>query len=67
VARLAAEGLTNQEIAQALFITTRTAKVHLNRVYSKLAITGRAQLVDALGGLLADGREQPGAIAPTIS
>ena len=32
VARLAAEGLSNREIAQALFITTRTAKVHLGRV-----------------------------------
>jgi len=67
VARLAAEGLTNREIAQALFITTRTAKVHLNRVYSKLEITGRAHLADALGGPLDDGREQPGATAPTLS
>ena len=36
VARLAAEGLTNREIAQALFITTKTAKAHLSRVYRKL-------------------------------
>jgi DNA-binding CsgD family transcriptional regulator len=36
VARLAADGLTNREIAQALFITTKTAKAHLNRVYRKL-------------------------------
>ena len=32
VARLAAEGLTNREIAQALFITTKTAKAHLGHV-----------------------------------
>jgi DNA-binding CsgD family transcriptional regulator len=44
VARLAAQGLTTRELAQALFITTATAKTHLNRIYRKLAITRRAQL-----------------------
>ena len=50
VARLAAEGLTNREIAQALFITTKTAKAHLNRVYRKLDISRRGQLARALAG-----------------
>jgi DNA-binding CsgD family transcriptional regulator len=54
VARLAADGLTNRGIAQALFITTKTAKVHLSRVYRKLAITSRTQLADALGDYLDD-------------
>jgi DNA-binding CsgD family transcriptional regulator/sugar phosphate isomerase/epimerase len=54
VARLAADGLTNREIAQALFITTMTAKAHLNHVYRKLGITSRRQLPDALTGRLAD-------------
>ena len=49
VARLAAEGLTNREIAQALFITTNTAKAHLGRIYRKLDITRRDQLEQALG------------------
>jgi DNA-binding CsgD family transcriptional regulator len=48
VARLAAEGMSNREIAQALFITTKTATVHLTRVYRKLGITRRGQLPDAL-------------------
>jgi DNA-binding CsgD family transcriptional regulator len=48
VARLAAEGLTNREIAQALFITTKTAKGHLSSVYRKLEITRRGQLVNVL-------------------
>jgi DNA-binding CsgD family transcriptional regulator len=48
VARLAARGMTNREIAQALFITTKTASAHLSRVYRKLGITRRAQLPDAL-------------------
>ena len=52
VARLAAEGLTNREIAQALFITTKTAKAHLSRVYRKLEITRRGQLANALTSLL---------------
>jgi len=66
VARLAAEGLTNREIAQALFITTSTAKAHLNRVYRKLDITRRDQLPGALTAPLEDSRESPNATA-TIS
>ena len=63
VARLAAEGLTNREIAQALFITGRTAKVHLNRVYRKLEITRRDQLANALTSPLDETRERPGTAA----
>jgi DNA-binding CsgD family transcriptional regulator len=44
VARLAAGGRSNREIAQALFITTKTASAHLSRVYRKLAISRRDQL-----------------------
>ncbi len=67
VARLAAEGKTNREIAQALFITTKTAKAHLSRVYRKLEITRRGQLANALTGLLDEGREEAIAAATTIS
>ena len=38
VARLAAQGLTNREIAQALFITTKTTTGHLSRMYRKVDI-----------------------------
>jgi DNA-binding CsgD family transcriptional regulator len=61
VARLAAEGLANREIAQALFITTKTAKGHLSRVYHKLAITRRGQLRDALSGPLENSRRDSAA------
>jgi DNA-binding CsgD family transcriptional regulator len=67
VARLAAEGLTNREVAQALFITTMTAKSHLSRVYRKLGITRRSQLAQALGGRLGEAGEMPSATAPVIS
>jgi DNA-binding CsgD family transcriptional regulator len=59
VARLAVDGLSDQEIAQALFITIKTAKAHLNRVYRKLEITRRQQLVGALSGVSDDCRDQP--------
>jgi DNA-binding NarL/FixJ family response regulator len=49
VAELAAEGPTNREIAQALFVTQRTVEVHLTSIYRKLAIRSRSQLSDALG------------------
>lgn len=49
VARLAAEGRTNQEIAQALFVTPRTIDAHLNHAYTKLRISSRKQLTVALG------------------
>jgi DNA-binding CsgD family transcriptional regulator len=63
VARLAADGLTNREIAQALFITAKTAKGHLSHVYRKLEITRRGQLANALTGFLDDGVEDLSATA----
>jgi len=49
VAQMAAAGMTNREIAQALFVTIKAVKLHLTHVYEKLDIAGRAQLPDALG------------------
>jgi DNA-binding CsgD family transcriptional regulator len=50
VAELAAEGPTNREIAQALFVTQRTVEVHMTSVFRKLAISSRSQLASALAG-----------------
>ena len=50
VAELAAEGLTNREVAQALFVSEKTVETHLGRVYRKLDIKSR----HALPGALAD-------------
>jgi DNA-binding NarL/FixJ family response regulator len=44
VAELAADGMTNRAIAQALFVTEKTVETHLRHIYSKLDITSRAQL-----------------------
>jgi DNA-binding CsgD family transcriptional regulator len=45
---MAAEELTNREIAQALFISQRTVETHLSHCYQKLDIATRSQLKDAL-------------------
>jgi DNA-binding CsgD family transcriptional regulator len=48
VAEMAAEGPTNREIAQALFVTPKTVEMHLSRAYRKLGINSRSQLSAAL-------------------
>ncbi len=48
VADLAAEGRTNREIAQALYVTPKTVEVHLSRAYRKLGVGSRRELVPAL-------------------
>ena len=50
VARLAAAGQTNREIAYGLYVTLKTVEGHLARAYAKLGITGRAELPEALEG-----------------
>src|SRR5206468_6797662 len=49
VAEMAADNMTNKDIAQALFVTPKTVEVHLSSVYRKLEIASRAQLPDVLG------------------
>ena len=48
VAGMAAQGLTNRQIAEALFLTRRTVELHLSGAYRKLGITGRTDLAEAL-------------------
>ena len=50
VAELAASGMSNREIAAALFISLKTVEVNLYRVYRKLDVRSRTQLSRRLTG-----------------
>ncbi len=45
ILRLLSAGLSNREIAEALFITVGTVKWHTNHIYSKLGVKNRGQAV----------------------
>jgi DNA-binding NarL/FixJ family response regulator len=61
VMSLAAEGLSNDEIAQRLFVSPATAKTHVSRAMVKLGARDRAQLVVMAyeSGLVSPGRRDP--------
>ena len=50
VARLARDGLSNPQISARMFISTRTVRYHLTKVFTKLGITSRSQLDRVLPG-----------------
>ena len=50
VARLAADGQTNRQIAHGLYVTLKTVETHLAHVYAKLGIARRDELPAALAG-----------------
>ncbi|MFI8092788.1 AAA family ATPase [Streptomyces sp. NPDC086080] len=57
VTALAAEGLSNRDIAQTLFVTVKTVEWHLTQAYRKLGIVSREDLSRALAASAATDRE----------
>jgi DNA-binding CsgD family transcriptional regulator len=53
VAALAADGHTNREIAEQLYVTQRTVETHLTHAFQKLDITSRAELGGVIGEAVA--------------
>src|SRR5262249_51730429 len=51
IARLAADGLSNPEIAAQAFVSRKTVEANLARAYRKLGISSRAQLARALDAI----------------
>lgn len=51
IVRLAAEGLTNREIGQRLYLSHRTVSSHLHRIFPKLGVVSRGELRTVVGAL----------------
>ncbi len=49
IAEMASAGMSNPEIAQSLFVTTKTVEMHLTGAYRKLAVASRGELARVLG------------------
>ncbi|WP_447035495.1 ATP-binding protein [Streptomyces sp. DSM 118878] len=64
IAVMAAQGLSNREIGQRLFISHRTVGAHLYRIYPRLGITGRGKLAAALAALDTEQAAAQGADSP---
>lgn len=59
IVELAAQGLSNREIGQRLFLSHRTVGSHLYRIFPKLGVTSRAQLAGALDVQSSDASGRP--------
>jgi DNA-binding CsgD family transcriptional regulator len=64
IVRLTAEGLTNREIGERLFLSPRTVSSHLYRSFPKLGVTSRSQLRDLFDAAPTPPVATPDASAP---
>jgi DNA-binding NarL/FixJ family response regulator len=62
IVRFVAEGATNKEVAARLFLSPRTIDYHLRKIFTKLGISSRAELIRS--SVEGDSRRLPGAAEP---
>jgi DNA-binding CsgD family transcriptional regulator len=55
IAEQVAQGLSNREVAQAVFVSVRTVEDNLSRIYAKLGVRSRTELARVLGRIDAEG------------
>ena len=66
IAELAASGMTNRDVAGALFISLKTVEAGLTRVYRKLGINSRAELGNRMSELIDEAPDILGASRPRL-
>jgi DNA-binding NarL/FixJ family response regulator len=59
IVQMAAEGLSNREIGQRLYLSHRTISSHLYRVFPKLGVTSRTELLHVLDRTIAEPATAP--------
>ena len=59
MAMAASGGASTRDIAASLFISPKTVEAHLTRIYRKLGVSSKAQLVAALGSTDGPASDQP--------
>jgi DNA-binding CsgD family transcriptional regulator/GAF domain-containing protein len=59
IADLVSQGLTTRQIAELSFVSENTVKQHLKRIFAKLQVSSRAELVQAVWRAAADHRDRP--------
>ncbi len=63
VLELVAEGMTNKEIAQRLYVSSNTVKYHLKRLFATFGVSSRAELLSKAFAEKLSG-EQPSLLTP---
>jgi DNA-binding CsgD family transcriptional regulator len=67
VALLVTQGMTNREVAAALFLSPKTIEYHLGQIYRKLDVRGRSQLARLMTMELPEGERDPDVLAEALS
>jgi DNA-binding CsgD family transcriptional regulator len=62
VAILVTQGLTNREIAVAMFVTENTVQTHVRHIFQKFGVRSRTELAAQLLSIPANTREAPGPV-----